>query len=218
MWGVIVMMIVVVSGVIVVIVIIRVAIMSGVASRVASLVTFSCGASCLCRGQRVKGARLWKPYVVWLMPRSVARCLMNFRWKMRMILRHLRRSLTLLWRQQNFRQQNVRWNVRAELMRQIRWLKLRRVWWMNSNRRLNLMLTRLIFHHYLRQTRRLLHLILHPTLHLTSQVQPPSFWNRLFPRLRPKSLAKHFVQTSDPLRRPWCSPRCDNRFHKNRCL
>jgi len=64
------MMIVVVSGVIVVIVMSVVnvmsvmsvmgviAIMSGVANRVASLVTFSCGASCLCRGQRVKGARL----------------------------------------------------------------------------------------------------------------------------------------------------------------
>ena len=107
------MMIVVV---IVVIVMSVVAIMSGVVS----VVTFSCGASCLCRDQRVKGARLWKPYVVWLMPRSVARCLMNFRWKRRMILRHLRRSLTLLWRQQNFRQQNDRWNFRAELMRQIR--------------------------------------------------------------------------------------------------
>ena len=210
------MMIEVVSEVIVVIVMgvmIGVVIVSGVLS----VVTFSCGASCLCRGQRVMGARLWKPYVVWLMPRSVARCLMNFRWKRRMILRHLRRSLTLLWRQQNFRQQNVRWNFRAELMRQIRWPKLRRLWWMNLNRRLNLKLTRLIFHHCLRQTRRLLRLTLYPTLHLTSPVQPPSFWNRLFPRLRPKSLAKHFVQTSDPLRRPWCSPRCDNRFHKNRC-
>ena len=123
------------------------AIMSGVASRVASLVTFSCGASCLCRGQRVKGARLWKPCVVWLMPWSVAHRLKNLRWKRRMILRHLRRSLTLLWRQQNFRQQNVRWNFRAELMRQIRWPKLRRVWWMNSIRRLNVKLTRLIFHH-----------------------------------------------------------------------
>ena len=138
MRGVSVMMIVVVSGVIVVSVVSVVsvmsvvsvvsvvgvmsvfAIMSGVASRVASLVTFSCGASCLCRGQRVMGERLWKPCVVWLMPRSVARCLMNFRWKRRMILRHLRRSLTLLWRQQNFRQQKVRWNFRAELMRQIR--------------------------------------------------------------------------------------------------
>ena len=162
MRGVSVMMIVVVSEVIVVIVMSVVivmgamsvmsvmsvfAIMSGVASRVASLVTFSCGASCLCRGQLVKGARLWKPYVVWLMPRSVARCLMNFRWKRRMILRHLRRSLTLLWRQRNFRQQNVRWNFRAELMRQIRWPKSRRVWWMNSNRHLNLKLTRLIFYH-----------------------------------------------------------------------
>ena len=148
MRGVSVMMIVVVSGVIVVSVMSVMsvmsvfAIMSGVASRVASLVTFSCGASCLCRGQRVKGARLWKPYVVWLMPRSVARCLMNFRWKRRMILRHLQRSLTLLWRQQN-----VRWNFRAELIRQIRWPKLRRVWWMNSIRRLNVKLTRLIFHH-----------------------------------------------------------------------
>ena len=210
------MMIEVVSEVIVVIVMgvmIGVVIVSGVLS----VFTFSCGASCLCRGQRVKGARLWKPYVVWLMPRSVARCLMNFRWKRRMILRHFRRSLTLLWRQQNFRQENVRWNFRAELMRQIRWPKLRRVWWMNSIRRLNVKLTRLIFHHCLRQTRRLLRLTLYPTLHLTSPVQPPSFWNRLFPRLRPKSLAKHFVQTSDPLRRPWCSPRCDNRFHKNRC-
>ena len=113
------MMIEVVSEVIVMIVMgvmIGVVIVSGVLS----VVTFSCGASCLCRGQRVKGARLWKPYVVWLMPRSVARCLMNFRWKRRMILRHLRRSLTLLWRQQNFRQENVRWNFRAELMRQIR--------------------------------------------------------------------------------------------------
>ena len=137
MRGVIVMMIEVVSGVMV----------GVVASGVVSAVTFSCGASFLCRGQRVMGARLWKPDVVWLMPRSVARCLMNFRWKRRMILRHLRRSLTLLWRQQNFRQQNVRWNFRAELMRQIRWPKLRRVWWMNSNRRLNLKLTRLIFHH-----------------------------------------------------------------------
>ncbi len=190
-----------------------VAIMSGVVS----VVTFSYGASCLCRGQRVKGARLWKPYVVWLMPRSVARCLMNFRWKRRMILRHLRRSLTLLWRQQNFRQQNVRWNFRAELMRQIRWPKLRRVWWMNSIRRLNVKLTRLIFHHCLRQTRRLLRLPLYPTLHLTSPVQPLLFWNRLCPRLRPKFLAKPIVQTVDPLRRPWCSPRCDNRFHKNRC-
>ena len=142
MWGVIVMMIEVVSGVIVMSVMIRVAIMSGVAGGIVSAVTFSYGASCLCRGQRVKGARLWKPYVVWLMPRSVARCLMNFRWKRRMILRHLQRSLTLLWRQQN-----VRWNFRAELIRQIRWPKLRRVWWMNSNRRLNLKLTRLIFHH-----------------------------------------------------------------------
>lgn len=152
------MMIEVVSVVIVMSV---VAIMSGVVS----VVTFSCGASCLCRGQRVMGARLWKPYVVWLMPRSVARCLMNFRWKRRMILRHLRRSLTLLWRQRNFRQQNARWNFRAELMRQIRWSKLRRVWWMNSIRRLNVKLTRLIFRHCLRQTRRLLRLILHPTLY-----------------------------------------------------
>ena len=165
MRGVSVMMIVVVSGVIVVSVmsVMRVvivmgvmsvmsvfAIMSGVASRVASLVTFSCGASCLCRGQRVKGARLWKPYVVWLMPRSVARCLMNFRWKRRMILRHLQRSLTLLWRQQNFRRQIVLLNFLAELMRQIRWPKLRRAWRMNSIRRPNLKLTRLIFRHCLR--------------------------------------------------------------------
>ena len=57
MRGVSVMMIVVVSEVIVMSV---VAIMSGVVS----VVTFSCGASCLCRGQRVMGARLWKPYVV----------------------------------------------------------------------------------------------------------------------------------------------------------
>ena len=214
------MMIEVVSEVIVVIVMgvmIGVVIVSGVLS----VVTFSCGASCLCRGQRVKGARLWKPYVVWLMPRSVARCLMNFRWKRRMILRHLRRSLTLLWRQQNFRQQNVRWNFRAELMRQIRWPKLRRLWWMNLNRRLNLTLTRLIFHHCLRQTRRLLRLTLHPTLHptshLTSPVQPRSFWNRLFPRLRPRPLAKLFVKTAGPPRRPWCSPHCDNQFHKIHC-
>ena len=61
MRGVSVMMIVVVSEVIVMSV---VAIMSGIANRVASLVTFSYGASCLCRGQRVMGARLWKPYVV----------------------------------------------------------------------------------------------------------------------------------------------------------
>ena len=223
------MMIEVVSEVIVVIVMIVVSVvivmgvMIGVVivSGVLSVVTFSCGASCLCRGQRVKGARLWKPYVVWLMPRSVARCLMNFRWKRRMILRHFRRSLTLLWRQQNFRQQNVRWNFRAELMRQIRWPKLRRLWWMNLNRRLNLTLTRLIFHHCLCQTRRLLRLTLyptlHPTLHLTSPVQPPSFWNHLSPCLRQKFLAKPIVQTVDPLRRPCCSPHCDNRFHKIRC-
>ena len=61
MWGVIVMMIVVVSGVIVVIVIIRVAIMSGVAGGIVSAVTFSYGASCLCRDPRAMGARLWKP-------------------------------------------------------------------------------------------------------------------------------------------------------------
>ena len=134
-----------------------------------------------------------------------------------MILRHLRRSLTLLWRQQNFRQQIVRLNFRAELMRQIRWPKLRRALRMNSIRRPNLKLTRLIFHHCLRQTRRLLRLTLYPTFHLTSPVQPRSFWNRLRPRLRPKFLAKPIVQTVDPLRRPWCSPRCDNRFHKNRC-
>ena len=134
-----------------------------------------------------------------------------------MILRHLQRSLTLLWRQQNLRQQHVRWNFRAELMRQIRRPKLRRVWWMNLNRRLNLKLTRLIFHHCLRQTRRLLRLTLYPTFHLISPVQPRSFWNRPRPRLRPKFLAKPIVQTVDPLRRPWCSPRCDNRFHKNRC-
>ena len=198
MRGVIVMMIEVVSGVMV----------GMVASGVVSAVTFSCGASFLCRGQRVMDARLWKPYVVCLKPRIAAHCLKNFRLKRMMILPQMPRHLTLLWRQQNFR---------AELMRQIRWPKLRRVWWMNSNRRLNLKLTRLIFHHCLRQTRRLLRLTLYPTLHLTSPVQPPSFWNRLFPRLRPKSLAKHFVQTSDPLRRPWCSPRCDNQFHKNRC-
>ncbi len=191
--------------------------MSDVANRVVSTVTFSCGASCLCRGQRVMDARLWKPYVVCLKPRIAARCLMNFRWKRRMILRHLRRSLTLLWRQRNFRQQNARWNLRAELMRQIRWPKPRRVWLMHQIRRLNLKLTRLIFHHCLRQTRRLLRLPLYPTLHPTSPVQPPSFWNRLFPRLRPKFLAKPIVRTVDPLRRPWCSPRCDNRFHKNRC-
>ena len=190
-----------------------VAIMSGVVS----VVTFSYGASCLCRGQRVKGARLWKPCVVCLKPRSAARCLMNFRWKRKMILRHLRRSLTLLWRQQNFRQQNVRWNFRAELMRQIRWPKLRRVWWMNSIRRLNVKLTRLIFHHCLRQTRRLLRLPLYPTLHLTSLVQLLSFLNRLFPRLRPKLLAKPFLKIADPLQRLLCSPRCDNRFHKIRC-
>ena len=112
-------------GVIVMSVMIEVAIMSGVAGRIISAVTFSCGASCLCRGQRVKGARLWKPCVVCLKPRSAARCLMNFRWKRRMILRHLRRSLSLLWSQQNFRQQIVRLNFRAELMRQIRWPKLR---------------------------------------------------------------------------------------------
>ncbi len=73
MRGLSVMMIVVMSGVIVVnvvsVVIVMgvmsvVAIMSGIASRVVSVVTFSYGASCLCRGQRVKGARLWKPYVV----------------------------------------------------------------------------------------------------------------------------------------------------------
>ena len=165
MWGVIVMMIVVVSGVIVMSVMIKVAIMSGVVDRIVSAVTFSYGASCLCRGQRAMGARLWKPYVVCLNPRSAARCLMNFRWKRRMILRHLRRSLTLLWRQQNFRQQIVRLNFRAELMRQIRWPKLRRALRMNSIRRPNLKLTRLIFHHCLRQTRRLLRLILHPTLY-----------------------------------------------------
>ena len=82
------MMIVVVSGVIVVNVMSvmsvmsmmgLVAIMSDVVNRVASLVTFSCGASCLCRGQRVMGERLWKPCVVWLMPRSVAHRLKNLR-------------------------------------------------------------------------------------------------------------------------------------------
>ena len=194
-------------------VMIGVAIMSGVAGRIISAVTFSCGASCLCRGQRVKGARLWKPCVVCLKPRSAARCLMNFRWKRRMILRHLRRSLSLLWRQRNFRQQNVRWNLRADLKSQIRWPKLRHAWWMNSIRRPNLKLTRLIFHHCLRQTRRLLRLILHPTLHPSSQVQPLSFLNRLLPRLRPQLLAT----TCDPLRLLSCSPRCDNRFHKIRC-
>ena len=168
------MMIEVVSEVIVVIVMgvmIGVVIVSGVLSAV----TFSCGASCLCRGQRVMGARLWKPCVVWLMPRIAAHCLKNLRWKRRMILRHLRRSLTLLWRQQNLRQQNTRWNLRAELMRQIRWQKPRRVWLMHQTRRLSLKLTRLIFHHCLRQPRRLLRPTLNPTLNPTSLVQPLSF-------------------------------------------
>lgn len=183
--------------------------MSGVAGCIVSPVTFSYGASCLCRDPRAMGARLWKPYVVCLNPRSATRCLMNFRWKRRMILRHLRRSLTLLWRQQNFRQQIVRLNLRAELMRQIRWPKLRRAWRMNSIRRPNLKLMRLIFHHCLRQPRRLLRLLLHPT----SLVQPLSFLNRLFPHLHPRLLAT----TCGPLRLLWCSPRCDNRFHKIRC-
>ena len=78
MRGVSVMMIEVVSGVIVVVcvvivvvsVVIVMSVMSVVAimSGVVSVVTFSCAASCLCRGQRVKGARLWKPCVVWLRP------------------------------------------------------------------------------------------------------------------------------------------------------
>ena len=197
MRGVIVMMIVAVSGVMV----------GVVASGVVSAVTFACGASCLCRGQRVMDARLWKPYVVCLNPRSATRCLLNFRWKRRMILRHLQRSLALLWRQQNFRRQIVLLNFRAELMRQIR--------------RLSLTLTRLIFHHCLRQPRRLLRLTLNPTLNLTlnptSLVQPLSVLNRLFPRLRPKPLAKLFVKTAGPPRRPWCSPHCDNQFHKIHC-
>ena len=187
--------------------------MSGVAGRIISAVTFSYGASCLCRDPRAMGARLWKPEVVCLNPRSATRCLMNFRWKWRMILRHLRRSLTLLWRQQNFRRQIVLLNFLAELMRQIRWPKLRRAWRMNSIRRPNLKLTRLIFRHCLRQPRRLLRLALHPTLHPTSLVQPLSFLNRLLPHLCPKLLAT----TCDPLRLLWCSPRCDNRFHKIRC-
>jgi len=200
----------VVSGVMVVM-------MGVVMSGVVSAVTFSCAASCLCRGQRAMGARLWKPCVVYLKPRSAARCLMNFRWKRRMILRHLRRSLTLLWRQRNFRQQNVRWNFHAELMRQIRWPKLLRAWWKNSIRRLNVKLTRLIFHHCLRQMRRLLRLTLHPTLHPISQVQPLSFLNRQFRRLRPKLLVKPFLKIAGPLQLLWCSPHCDNRFHKIRC-
>ena len=138
-----------------------------------------------------------------------------------MILRQMPRNLTLLWRQQNFRQQNVRWNFRAELMRQIRWPKPRRVWLMHQIRRLSLKLTRLIFHHCLRQPRRLLRLTLNPTLNLTlnptSLVQPLSVLNRLFPCLRPKPLAKLFVKTAGPPRRPWCSPHCDNQFHKIHC-
>ncbi len=196
---------------------IEVAIMSGVANRVASLVTFSCGASCLCRGQRVMDARLWKPYVVCLKPRIAAHCLKNFRSKRMMILLQIPQNLSLLWHQQNFHQQNVRWNLRAELMRQIRWPKPRRVWLMHQIRRLNLKLTRLIFHHCLRQSRRLLRLTLNLTLYPASLVQPLSVLNRLFPRLRPKPLAKLFVKTAGPPRRLWCSPRCDNQFHKIRC-
>ena len=183
-----------------------------VASGVVSAVTFSCGASCLCRGQRVMDARLWKPYVVCLKPRIAAHCLKNFRLKRMMILRQMPRHLTLLWRQRK-----PRWNFRAELMRQTRWQKPSRVWLMHQIRRLNLKLTRLIFHHCLRQPRRLLRLTLNLTLYLTSLVQPLSFLNRLFPRLRPKPLAKLFVKTAGPPRRPWCSPHCDNQFHKIHC-
>ena len=197
------MMIEVVSGVMV----------GVVASGVVSAVTFSCGASCLCRGQRVMDARLWKPYVVCLKPRIAAHCLKNFRSKRMMILPQMPLNLSLLWRLQNFRQQNARWNLRAELMRQTRWPKPRRVWLMHQIRRLNLKLTRLIFHHCLRQPRRLLRLTLNPT----SLVQPLSVLNRLFPRLRPKPLAKLFVKTAGPPRRPWCSPHCDNQFHKIHC-
>jgi len=202
-----VMMIEVVSGVMV----------GVVASGVVSAVTFSCGASCLCRGQHVMDARLWKPYVVCLKPRIAAHCLKNFRLKRMMILRQMPRNLSLLWRLQNFRQQNARWNFRPELMRQIRWSKPRRVWLMHQIRRLNLKLTRLIFHHCLRQPRRVLRLTLNLTLNLTSPVQPLSFLNRLLPRLRPKPLAKLFVKTAGPPRRPWCSPHCDNQFHKIHC-
>ena len=92
MRGVSVMMIVVVSGVIVVIVVSVMsvvivmgvmgvmsvmsvfAIMSGVAGGIVSAVTFSYGASCLCRDPRAMGARLWKPYVVCLKPRIAAHC------------------------------------------------------------------------------------------------------------------------------------------------
>ena len=207
MRGVIVMLIVVVSGVMV----------GVVASGVVSAVTFSCGASCLCRGQRVMDARLWKPYVVCLKPRIAAHCLKNFRLKRMMILRQIPRNLSLLWHQRNFRQQNARWHFRAELMRQTRWQKPRRVWLMHQIRRLSLKLTRLIFHHCLRQPRRLLRLTLNPNLNLTlnptSLVQPLSFLNRLLPRLH----LKPFVKTGGPPRRLWCSPRCDNQFHKIRC-
>ena len=195
MRGVIVMMIVVVSGVMV----------GVVASGVVGVVTFSCGASCLCRGQRVMDARLWKPYVVCLKPRIAAHCLKNFRSKRMMILPQIPRNLILLWRQRNFH---------PELMRQIRWQKPRRVWLMHQIRRLSLKLTRLIFHHCLRQPRRLLRLTLNPTLNPTSLVQPLSFLNRLLPRLHPNPL----VKTDGPPRRLWCSPRCDNQFHKIRCL
>ena len=135
-----------------------------------------------------------------------------------MILRQIPRNLSLLWHQRNFHQQNARWNFRAELMRQTRWQKPRRVWLMHQIRRLNLKLTRLIFHHCLRQSRHLLRLTLNLTLYLTSPVQPLSVLNRLFPRLRPKPLAKLFVKTAGPPRRPWCSPHCDNQFHKIHCL